>query len=255
MAELTTGFYPAESSVLQRFDVRFKMVFLIVLSIATINAEIFGIFIFFMAQAVAVILAKISIKGLIRDLKYFFIFLGFVFIARTLSTSGENLFQTGFISGILPVTKQGIYSGVLVCLRLFLVVLLGYLFIRSTLPSQIRAAVAWFLKPVPLIPEKRVATMLSLLIRFLPLIIQEVKETADAQRARCIENRKNPVYRFIKLSVPMLRRVFLKADELVLAMEARGYSENRTMPVLCSTKSDWLALLTVMSLSLIITRI
>jgi biotin transport system permease protein len=125
---------------------------------------------------------------------------------------------------------------------LFLVVLLGYLFIWSTYPSQVRVAVAWFLRPVPLIPEKKVATMLSLLMRFLPLILQEAKETTDAQRARCIENRKNPVYRFTKLAVPMLRRIFLRAEDLVLAMEARGYSENRTLPRLYSKKSDWLSL-------------
>jgi biotin transport system permease protein len=254
MVELTMAFNPREGSTLHRLDVRFKMVFLVLLSITTIHVGFTGLFILFITQAAVVILARISIKRLIRELKYIFIFLGFIFVVRTMSTPGEKLFQIGFFSAILLVTKQGVLSGALVCFRLFLVVLLGYLFIFSTLPSQVRVAVAWFLKPVPFIPEKKVATMLSLLMRFLPLILQEAKETSDAQRARCVENRKNPIYRFYKLAIPMLRRTFLRADDLVLAMEARGYSENRTLPRLYSKKSDWLSLAFVVILSLAMTQ-
>jgi energy-coupling factor transporter transmembrane protein EcfT len=255
MAELTGAFYSMEGSFLHGLDVRFKMVFIVVLSISTIHAGFAGLLILFTTLAAVVFHARISIKGLIREIKFFFIFLVFIFVARTLSTPGEKLFQIGFYPVTLLVTKQGIFSGALVCFRLVLVVLLGYLFIRSTYPSQVRVAVAWFLRPVPLIPEKKVATMLSLLMRFLPLILQEAKETTDAQRARCIENRKNPVYRFIKLVVPMLRRIFLRADDLILAMEARGYSENRTLPRLYSKKSDWMALVFTVSLSLMMTQI
>jgi energy-coupling factor transporter transmembrane protein EcfT len=255
MAELTGAFYTRENSFLHRIDVRFKMIFLVVLSVTTIQAGFAGLFILFITIVTAVIFARISIKGLIREIKYFFLFLVFIFVARTLSTPGEKLFQIGFFSVMLLVTEQGIISGALVCFRLFLVVLLGYLFIRSTYSSQVRIAVAWFLRPVPLIPEKKVATMLSLLMRFLPLILHEAKETTDAQRARCIENRKNPVYRFMKLTVPMLRRIFLRADDLVPAMMARGYSENRTLPRLYSKKSDWLSLAFIVILSLMMTQI
>jgi biotin transport system permease protein len=255
MVELTGTFDPGNGSPLHRLDVRFKMVFLVLLSITTIHAGFSGLLILLLTLAACVILARISIKKLIKEIKYFFIFLIFIFLARMLSTPGEELFQIGFYSFTLLITKQGILSGALVCFRLFLVVLLGYLFVWSTYPSQVRVAVAWFLKPVPLIPEMKVATMLSLLMRFLPLILREAKETTDAQRARCIESRKNPVYRFTKLAVPMLRRIFLRADDLVLAMEARGYSENRTLPRLYSKKSDWLSLVFVVILSLMMTQI
>jgi biotin transport system permease protein len=255
MVELTGVFYPRDGSFLHRLDARFKIVFIVLLSISTIHAGFAGLLILFTTLVAAVILAHIPIKGLIREIKYFFIFLVFVFVARMLSTPGEKLFQIGFYPVTLLVTKQGILSGALICFRLFLVVLLGYLFVWSTYPSQVRGAVAWFLKPIPLIPEKRVATMLSLLMRFLPLILQEAKETGDAQRARCIENRKNPVYRFVKMAIPTLRRTFLRADDLILAMEARGYSENRTLPRFYSKKSDWTALVFAVSLSLVMSQI
>jgi biotin transport system permease protein len=255
MVELTRTFYSRKISGFYRIDPRFKMVFLILLSISTIHAGFIGLFILFIAQAVGLILAQISIKILIRELRYFFIFLCFIFFVRTFSTPGEDALRIGVFPDMVLITKQGLLSGGLVCFRLFLVVLLGYLFVWSTLPSQIRVAVAWFLKPVPFIPEKKIATMLSLLMRFLPLIIQEAKETSDAQRARCVENRKNPVYRFSKLAIPLLRRLFVRADDLVLAMEARGYSEDRTLPSLNSKKSDWLLMVFVVSLSLMMIQI
>jgi len=255
MVELTITGNPAGTSALHRLDARFKMVCMVLFSIATIHAGFSGLFILFLTQVLAVLLVRISMKRLIWELRFVFIFLLLIFIVRLLSTAGDVLLRISLFSVTISITEQGISSGALVCFRLFLVVLLGYLFIWSTPPSQIRIAVTWFLRPVPFIPERKVATMLSLMIRFLPLILQETKETADAQRARCIENRKNPIYRFVKLAIPVFRRIFLRADDLILAMEARGYSENRALPRLYSKKSDWRFLIFVLSISLTITLI
>lgn len=86
--------------------------------------------------------------------------------------------------------------------------------------------------------------MLGLTIRFIPIILNQMRETADAQRARGIENRKNPVYRTVKFIIPLMRRTFEDADKLAVAMEARCWSENRTDPELSFGKSDWAAVLT-----------
>ncbi|RLB95512.1 MAG: hypothetical protein DRH50_04015 [Deltaproteobacteria bacterium] len=90
------------------------------------------------------------------------------------------------------------------------------------------------------------------MVRFLPVIIDQVKESADAQRARGVENRKNPVYRLGKLGIPIMRRTFERADKLAVAMEARCYSENRTDPVLSSSIMDWIALCGVVCLCIVI---
>jgi biotin transport system permease protein len=70
--------------------------------------------------------------------------------------------------------------------------------------------------------------MIGLIMRFVPVILDQAKETSKAQRVRGVENRKNPVYRLIKLAIPLIRRTFESADKLAVAMEARCYSENRT---------------------------
>ena len=149
---------------------------------------------------------------------------------------------------IISVTREGLYEGALVCWRLVIVIMAGLTFVLTTRPSEIKAAVAWMLRPFPFVPAKRIATMMSLIVRFMPVIFQQAKETLDAQRARGVENRKNPVNRLVKLGIPILRRTFERADKLALAMEARCYSENRTDPRLASGIKDWIVFFAVVFL-------
>jgi energy-coupling factor transporter transmembrane protein EcfT len=131
---------------------------------------------------------------------------------------------------------------VLICWRLVIIALSGFLFVFTTPSSAIKAAVEWFLRPAACIPGKRIATMMGLIARFIPVILNQAKETAEAQRARCVEYRRNPLYRLVRLGVPLIRRTFEQADRLIVAMEARCYSENRTDPALSATRIDWIAL-------------
>ncbi|OQX05444.1 MAG: hypothetical protein BWK80_52175 [Desulfobacteraceae bacterium IS3] len=170
--------------------------------------------------------------------------LAFVFIARALSTPGKILTEIR-IFVTLTVTEQGVYDGTLVCWRLLLIVVLGLLFTSTTRTSEVKAAVEWLFSPFPFIPGKRLGTMIGLLMRFIPMILNQVKETADAQRARGVENRKNPLYRLVKFVIPLMRRTFEDADKLILAMEARCYSENRTGPELSFGKKDGQAVFAV----------
>jgi energy-coupling factor transporter transmembrane protein EcfT len=120
----------------------------------------------------------------------------------------------------------------------------------TTRSAEIRTAVVWFLRPVPWIPAARVGTMIGLLVRFLPEVLRTARETAAAQRARGIENRKNPVYRLTRLAVPLMRKTFLRADRLALAMTARCYSEDRTDPELRAGPGDRAILLTAVAVCL-----
>jgi energy-coupling factor transporter transmembrane protein EcfT len=71
------------------------------------------------------------------------------------------------------------------------------------------------------------------------VIFEEVSRVSDAQRARAVENRRNPLRRAVKLGAPIMIRVFERSDQLALAMEARCYSERRTQPALKAVLTDW----------------
>lgn len=243
MPELTPFSYRAGTSALHRLDVRFKLVCLIFISLASLKAYFMPLFLLNLLALLLLLHIRVSLLSVLKEIRYFFILLLFVFTARALSTPGTPVLE----SAILTVTREGIHDGLLVCWRLLLIVLFGLSLVSSTRPSEIKAGVEWFLNPFPFIPAKRAGTMLGLMMRFIPVILNQAKETADAQRARGIENRKNPVYRLIKFGIPLMRRTFEDADKLIIAMEARLYSENRTGPALSSKKGDWLALLLVIA--------
>jgi energy-coupling factor transporter transmembrane protein EcfT len=246
MAELTSFSYQAGDSLLHHIDVRFKILFVILISLICLNLYFPGLAILTSLLLSLILHARLSLISGLKELRYFLILLFFIFFARVLSTDGPPAIELRFIS----VSIQGLHSGILVCWRLAIIVILGFAFISTTRSSAIKAAVQWFLKPVPFIPEKKVALMMGLILRFVPLIFHQAGEIAEAQKARGVENRKNPVYRLTKLAFPILRRTFERADNLVAAMEARAFTENRTDPELNLHKRDWICLIVVCFLSI-----
>ncbi len=251
MTELTAFSFRPGASLLHVLDVRFKLVFLVIISLASLKAAPSALCVLTFVLIGVIIDIRLPIKVILKELRYFLILLLFVFIARMLTTPGSPLIQFKAVS----VTLEGVYGGILVCWRLLIIIMIGLSFVATTRPSEIKSAIQWFLNPFPFIPAKRVATMMSLVIRFMPVILDQAKETADAQRARGVENRKNPVYRLRKLVIPLMRRTFESADKLAVAMEARCYSENRTDPGLSSGIRDWIALFAVICLCIIIIAI
>ena len=251
MAELTSFSYTAGDSVLHRIDARFKIAFIIFLSLVALNAYFRELGFLTLILLGIILRARLPFVSGLREMRYFLILLLLIFVARVLSTDGIPLIDLKYIN----VSTQGIYKGVLVCWRLALIVMLGFAFTSTTPPSAIKAAVQWFLKPVPLVPEKKVAVMMGLILRFVPVILDQARETAEAQKARAVENRKNPVYRLTKLGFPLMRRTFERADDLVVAMEARAFTEHRTDPELIADKRDWVALIVVCCLCILLTII
>ncbi len=246
MAELTSFSYQSGDSLLHHIDVRFKILIVILISLICLNLYLTGLAILTSLLLGLILHARLPLISGLKELRYFLILLLFVFVARVLSTDGPPLIVLRFIS----VSIQGLYSGILVCWRLAIIVILGFAFISTTRPSAIKAAVQWFLKPVPFIPEKKVALMMGLILRFIPVIFHQAGEIAEAQKARGVENRKNPIYRLTKLAFPLMRRTFERADNLVAAMEARAFTENRTDPELNLHKRDWICLIVVCFLSI-----
>ena len=249
MAELTSFSYVAGQSLLHRLDARFKIIFVILLSLVGLNLYLHGLGLLTMLLLGVVLHARLPLVAGFKELRYFLILLLLVFASRMLLTDEPPVIYFTYFS----ISVQGIYNGIVVCWRLVLIVILGFAFISTTPPSAIKAAVQWFLKAVPLVPEKKVAVMMGLILRFVPVILDQARETAEAQRARGVENKKNPIYRLTKFGFPLLRRTFERADDLVVAMEARCFTENRTDPELVAVKRDWLALVLVGCLSVSLT--
>lgn len=247
MAELTAfGFHPGRS-LLHRLDVRFKLASLILISLSGMQAHFRGLGVLSLVLLFLGLRTRLSWKSLVLETRYFAILLGVIWLSRALVTPGAPM---ATVCG-LSLTREGMADGALICWRLSCVVVAGLLFVHTTRSSQVRSAVVWALNPFPLIPAQRVGTMIALLMRFIPVILNQSRETSDALKARALESRKNPVFRLAVTAMVLLRKVFEDADRLVVAMEARCYSEHRTLPEFSASRADWVAAASAAALSLL----
>ena len=238
MAELTVFSFQRGTSLLHKLDARFKIVFLILISLTSLSGGYAGLGILTCLLTTLIFNSRLPFKSGLKELRFFLILMLLILIARMLTIPGPALIKINSYA----ITRPGLLSGALICWRLVIIALMGFLFVFTTPPSEIKAAVQWFLKPFGFIPGRRVATMMGLIARFVPVILNQARETVEAQRARCAENRRNPLGRLTRLGIPLIRRTFSQADKLATAMEARCYVENRTDPDLSAKPSDWLAL-------------
>ncbi|MBF0228620.1 MAG: energy-coupling factor transporter transmembrane protein EcfT [Desulfamplus sp.] len=256
MGNLTPLSYRYDSFVLFQIDVRCKIICICFLSIVIAKAQFLQLYLITAIFSWLLYRSGFNIRRLIRELKYFFIILIFLFIVRTITTSSSHISIPIFefinrlkyieidlvkidLIGILnyinanilnhiPIDKDGLTDGCQVSWRFFLIVIMGILFSSSTTAPAIKSAVMWFLKPFPFIPKNRVAVMVSLFVRFLPLLLEKATEVSDAQKSRCFHLKKNPIKKIKNITVPLITKVFNSADNLAIAMASRCYNENRT---------------------------
>ena len=245
MAELTDFAYCPGTSALHRMDVRVKLACLVAVGLAAMGASPRLLAVPTLVLAAALCTLPRSLRSVGPGTRYVAFLMAAVFAARAVTTPGAPVAALGPVS----VTAEGIFQGIWVCWRLALVLAAGTLLTVTTRPSAIKAAVQWGLGPVPCVPERRVGTMFSLIVRFVPVVFDQVHETAAAQRARGAERVKNPVRRLVRFSAPVIRRTFERADRLAIAMEARCYSDHRTVPPLSTTCQDRVILCLVIGLS------
>lgn len=232
---MTPFAYQKGTSHFHRLDPRYKLIMLALVSVSVLQAGYLPLLAVSLVLAQAMILVRIPIPAALNHLKYFFVLLLLIFIARAISEpSGDTLFKIYK----LPITDSGIHQGGLTAWRFLVVMLAGMVFSRSTRPSQVKAAAQWFLKPVPFIPEKQAAVMIGLAIRFLPLILQQAEELSLARKARGGDLKKNPVKQIIELTVGLMKKSFRTADQTALAMAARGFCEERTDPSFHPSRLD-----------------
>jgi len=235
MASLTAFQYRTGNTTVHALDTRFKLFLMALVSITVLNASAWAILILSCMLVALCLYIHLPLVLAAKELRYFFLLLFMVFVARVLSTPGEPLVQIWFFE----IGEKGLVEGAMVCWRFLLVVGLSLVLIATTRVADIKRSVAWFFRPVPGVPEKRVATMLGLIVRFIPVIFKKAGEVTAAQQARCIGRRKNPIFRLKAFTIPLLRAIFRDASNLAMAMEARCYSEHGIRATASATPSDW----------------
>lgn len=222
MADRLAFHYLPGDSLLHRWDARCKLAALLLITFGLLHTRPLSLALFTILLLWGFRLTHAPLRTLLLDMKSWSLFLLMIFLLQALSLSQGEMRPLP----PLPVTVEGVETGALGCWRLGLMLSAGMLFTLVTRPQEMREAILWFLRPFPFLPAQRIALMFSLVMRFLPLLLDEAERVRTASRARLGHLRRNPFARIKVLIVPVFRRSLLRADDFALALVSRGYKED-----------------------------
>lgn len=222
MAQRIILHYFSGNSPLHRWDARCKFPGLFIITATLLQSRISWMTLDSGILLGLLILSRLPLKQFLRDIRTWVIFLFTLFLFQILFTSGRRLPLFPW----LPISVEGLYLGVLTFWRLGLILSYAVLFTAVTRPRELRDALIWFLKPIPFLPEGRIALMVSLTLRFFSLISDQTEEVRLANKARLGDRNRNPFRRAKFLGLPLLRRSLSQVEDMTLALAARGFRDD-----------------------------
>ena len=223
MDELFMSYIHGNSS-LHRLDPRTKLVALMAISILVLQIATFSKLGMFAASFVLLAyLSGVSAGVFVRSIRPMLVFFAFIFLIHLFLTEGDPIFQIGLIRP----TFEGLMTGTLITARFVLLILFSSLLTATTRSTMITNGIERLLRPLPLkrigLSSFDIATMMSLSIRFVPVLLDNARQIRYAQISRGLDTRHN-LFRTVSTTItPMIRESLHTADELATAMESRCY--------------------------------
>ena len=254
MREVAFGQYYPSKSFVHRLDPRIKILFLIGYIVVVFLANNFyalGALAF--AFALVTAFSGVPLKSLFRSVK------GILFLL--LFTAVLNLF---FYTGKTPVwegsflTWEAIWFTLFLAVRLCLLALISSLLTLTTTPVALTDGIESLLTPLKWIrfPVHELALIMSIALRFIPILTDETGRIMNAQKARGADFETGNLFKRVKaivpILIPLLISAFRRADELGDAMDARWYSGSKVRTKYKKLSFGWRDLLAFLTLAVCI---
>ncbi len=230
---VTIGQHIPGDSIIHRLDPRTKIlsaIFLIVLLFLVNGFVGYGL----VALGIALVIraSRIPWKFVIRGVRPLLVILVLTLTLHLFMTEGRVIFQIWF----LKVTWEGLFRGLMMGTRLILLIIGTSMLTLTTSPMQLTDGIETLLRPGKKIgiPAHELAMMMTIALRFIPTLLEETEKIMKAQMARGADFQTGGIMQraksLIPLLVPLFVNAFRRADDLAIAMEARGYrgGEGRT---------------------------
>ena len=230
---ITLGQYYQTDSVLHRLDPRVKLVgtFAYLISLFVVDSFV-GYILAGLFLAAMIMLSNVPFRYIIRGMKAIIFLLMITVVFNLFLTPGEVIWQFGF----LKMTKEGLTFAIKMAVRLSLLILGSSIMTLTTTPTQLTDALESLLRPLKKVhvPVHEIAMMMSIALRFIPILMEATDKIMKAQIARGADFESKNLIKKIKSMVPLLVPLFIsafrRANDLAMAMEARCYrgGEGRT---------------------------
>ncbi len=260
--DITIGqFIPADSFIHKMNpSMKIILIFLFIILLFCVNT-VPGYITATVFVAIMVMMCKIPFRFIARGIKpmlYIFLFTAIFNLFLTSGTTAVSFSVFGFNFGI---TYEGIRASITMIIRLLYLVIASSILTLTTSPLQLTDGIESILKPLAKIkvPAHEIAMMMSIALRFIPTLSEEMDKIMKAQMARGADFESGNIIKRAKALIPILVPLFIsafrRADELAVAMESRCYhgGEGRTkMKQTKITKRDYIAMLIFLIFSAVI---
>lgn len=224
--DITIGQYYPVDSKLHRLDPRVKLIgtFGFIISLFLFDT-LYGYLFVVLFLATIIKLSKVPFRYIVKGLKTVVMLLVFTSFFNLFFTQGDTVFRWNFIR----ITDKGIHNTIFFSIRLVLLILGSSLMTFTTTPNQLTDGLEKVMKPLNKIkvPVHEIAMMMSIALRFIPILLEETDKIMKAQMARGADFETGGIIKRAKSMIPILVPLFVsafrRANDLAMAMEARCY--------------------------------
>ncbi|MGX7106304.1 energy-coupling factor transporter transmembrane component T family protein [Hutsoniella sourekii] len=261
--QLILGRYIPLNSLIHELDPRTKLIGIFAFILIVFLANSWPAYLLLLISLfLAVKLSQIDLKFFLQGIRPMVWLILFTVIFQVLFTQGGT---TYFSWGIFSISSLGLINGAYIFMRLLLIIMSSTVLTLTTAPLEIADGLEHLMRPLAKIgfPAHEIALMLSIALRYVPTLMDEAQKIMNAQRARGVEFDQGTLIDRVRAIVPILVPLFVsafnRAEEMAVAMEARGYrgAEGRTKyRQLFFTRIDlyFVAYLIVLTIILVILR-
>lgn len=247
--DITLGQFMPGRSIIHRLDARSKILLLLAYIVFIFIAKNYiSLLLMTSATLITVLATRIKFKMYLKSMRVILFVVVLTGIMNLFYGTGEVLWEWGFIK----ITEGGINNAIFVTIRIATLVMISSVLTFTTSPSDLTDALERLLKPLTLFHIKvhEIAMMMTIALRFIPVLLEETDKIMNAQKARGADMESGNIIKRVKALIPVLIPLFVsafrRAGDLAMAMECRCYNggKGRTrMKVLKFSLSDLWGLL------------
>lgn len=226
LRDITLGQYYQADSVIHKLDPRVKLVATITFIISLFVVQNFiGYIIAALFLVLSIKLSKVPFRFMIKGMKAIVFLLLITVVFNLFLTPGEALISVWK----LTITKEGLKTAVFMAIRLMFLIVGSSVMTLTTTPNSLTDGMEKLMNPLKKIkvPVHEIAMMMSIALRFIPILIEETDKIMKAQIARGADFESGNLIKKAKSLVPLLVPLFIsafrRANDLAMAMEARCY--------------------------------
>ena len=250
--EVTIGqFFPGNSPI-HKLDPRVKIIITLLYIIALFICKSFLPLIVLSALAIiSVIISKIPFKTVFNGLKMILFLVCFTAFLQIFYNDKGTVLWKPFDRFDFVITDSGIFSALFITIRVVALILAGSIMVNTTSPTMLTDAIERLLSPLKLIKVNvhSLAMMMTIALRFIPTLIEEIDIIMSAQKARGAQletgSLKERAKALVPVFIPLFVNSFRRAYELAFAMECRCYTggKGRTrLKIMKMRASDFVSL-------------